>query len=212
MDSDEIKKLQSDRLRYLEKAYHESKGDPDAYMEWKTIGNELGLDENRSNSISSWLEKEDFIKFQASSIFSLTNLGMKTIEDAITKPDEPSGPLIAYNQINIGQMINSNIQQGTIDSIQNQTIQQNDLNAIKNLIEKLEDSLDHLHMTDIQKCDLITDIETIKAQTKSSNPKKQILSSVFNSIKNTLQSIQPIQPLVTQLIPSIVQIITLLSS
>jgi len=212
MDSGEIKKLQSDRLRYLEKAHHESKGDPDEIMDWKVIGNDLGLDEKRSSSISSWLEKEGFIQSKASSIFSLTNQGIKIIEDAITNPDKPYKPLIAYNQIYIKQMINSNIQQGTIKSIQNQIIQLNDLDVINKLIQKIEHSLGSLNLTEIQKHDLITDIETIKTQTKSSKPKKQIVLSAFNSINEILQSLPTAQLLVSELISSITQVMSTLSN
>jgi len=44
MNADEIKKLQADRLRYLESAYHKSGGDPQAYIPWEEIGKELGFE------------------------------------------------------------------------------------------------------------------------------------------------------------------------
>lgn len=210
MDANEIKKLQADRLRYLENAYHKSKGDPQAYIPWEETGQELGFDKDRTISIMYWLKNEGLINFQTTSSFCLTNYGIKITEDAITHPDISSGPLIAYNQISIGQMINSSIQQGTVNSIQNQTIQQNDLSAINDLIRKLENSLEKLSMTEIQKQDLIANIETIKAQAKSSKPTKQIILDAFSSISGILQALPTAQLLGTEIISHITQVVNAL--
>lgn len=105
-----------------------------------------------------------------------------------------------YNINIIGHMINSNIQQGTTDSIQNQTIQQNDLNAINDLISKLEKSLDKLLISDKQKQDLIANIQTMKAQTTTSKPARQIVADILNSIKDILQTLPAGQTIVTEII------------
>jgi len=209
MDADEIKKLQEDRLRYLESAYHQSKGDPSAYIPWEETGTELGFDKDRTISIMEWLKNEGLIDFQTTSSFNITNLGIGTIEDSISKPDEAIGPLVAYNTINIEKMENSQIQQGTINSEQTVTIiQQNDLTQINELLKNIESTISKVDINTDTKKDLESDIETIKAQIKSSKPKKNIVLEAFKSIKNILASISVIVSSHPELIEAITEILT----
>ncbi len=108
-------------------------------------------------------------------------------------------PSTIYLNIN-GPMINSNIQIGTIDSVQNQIIQQNDLKNIDELIRKLEKSLDELSILDVQKEDLIAHIEKMKVQITSKNPNRQTVASILNAIKDVLQTIPAGQTIVTEII------------
>lgn len=111
---------------------------------------------------------------------------------------------IAYNTINItGSVINSSIQQATVDSTINQTIQQNDLKAINDLISKLESTLDKLQISDKQKQDICTNIDTIKSQTKSSKPRKQIVMDALSSISGILQALPAGQTIVTEIMSNL---------
>ncbi len=210
MDADEIKKLQEDRLRYLEKAYHASNGDPSAYIGWEEIGKELGFVQGYTLSLAEWLRNEGFIKFTAIGVISITNRGIRIIEDAITNPETPSGPFISYNSIHIEQMIGSNIQQGTTNSTQNIIIQQNDVEMINKLVSRLEEVLENLNLSAVQKQDIIADIGTIKAQISSSKPKKQIVVDSLSSISGILQSLPTVQILATEIIPHITQVLNAL--
>lgn len=100
----------------------------------------------------------------------------------------------------IGQMINSNIQQGTRNSVQNQIIHEKDLNDINDLISKLETSLDELSISDKQKEELITNIQAMRTQTTSSKPHRQTVTNVLTAIKDILQTIPAGQTIVTELI------------
>lgn len=208
MNANEIKKLQSDRLRYLEESYHESEGDPSHYFEYMEIGKVLGFSEELTRKIIEWLVRENLIEAVAGTYFAVTTYGMKIIENAITNPEQPSGPLIAYNQINIGQMINSNIQQGNSASSITQTIQQNDLEIINDLIGELEGLLKNLQINGTAKQDLSAEIETIKAQMKSSKPKKQIITDGLNSINFILQSLPIAQATAGTIISHITQLLS----
>ncbi len=212
MDANEIKKLQVDRLRYLESAYHQSKGAPNSYIPWEETGQNLGFDRDRTIAVMYWLKNEGLIKLETFNSFQITNYGIKIIEDAITNPEEPVGPLIAYNSIQIDQMINSTIQQGSVNSTQEVTIQQNDVEKIITLIDKLEASLEKINLAAAQRQDITADLETIKAQTKSSKPKNQIIVDALNSISAILQALPATQVIVSELIPHISQVVNALGS
>lgn len=203
MDAEEIKILQADRLRYLENAYHRSKGDPQAYIPWEETGKELGFNQERIQAIMYWLQNENLIKFETTTSFCMTNYGIRIIEDAITNPEQPTGPFIAYNSIHIDQMINSNIQQGTVNSIQQVIIQQKDLEMINTFVNKFEGILEKLNLDSIQRQDVTVNIDTIRAQTKSSKPKKQTVVDALNSIREILQALPTAQILATELISNI---------
>ena len=199
MNAEEIKKLQADRLRYLERVYHKSEGDPGQYVPWEESGKELEFDRNYTIKLMEWLKNENYIKYETTAHIRITNFGIQVIEDSIANPTEPIGPFVAYNTIHVEKMINSQIQQGTQNSVQNIIIQKNDLVQVNNLVKKILDSIDGLELQSTQKQDLEAEIETIKSQTKSSKPKKQIVLSALSSIRDILKVLPPATHLVTEI-------------
>lgn len=124
------------------------------------------------------------------------------------KERESSEPLtfeksITYNTINVGQMINSSIQQGTHDSSQNQVIQQSDLNTIVSMINKLENAVEKLSLSEIQKNSILANIETVKAQTTASKPKREVILNSLNSVNDVLKDLPVGQAIVAEIISNL---------
>jgi len=119
---------------------------------------------------------------------SITHWGVKEVEQAISKPDESTEHFPPVNIINIENMNNSQIQQGTVSSTQTQVIEQSKIPEIQKILQKISDSLEQLELQGTNKEDLKIEIETINAQLKSSTPKKSIISECLRTITRILSN------------------------
>jgi len=111
---------------------------------------------------------------------------------------DKENPTNIFN-VSIGEMNNSNLQVGTINS--NQMIQQNDLQAINELIARLESSIEKIQGSDKEK--ILTKIESIKSQTKSKSPNRQIVADGLKSIHGILHAIPSAHSTITTIISNL---------
>lgn len=123
----------------------------------------------------------------------------KTESNNNSSNSEKEGITTNVFNVTIGEMNNSNLQVGTINS--NQTIQQNDLDLINDLIKQLENSVETLNGSDKEK--ILTQIESIKSQTKSKSPNRQIVTDGLKSIHGILQAIPSAHSTVTTIISNL---------
>jgi hypothetical protein len=151
----------------------------------------------------------DLIEDERLKQFADESLGRLKMNLRKLKKGESSKPPVINQDyhINIQNVSNSNFQLGTSNSIQNLTIQQNDLSAIIELISKLENSIDKLLISQAQKENLLANIETIKAQTKSSKPTKQIVVDALGSLRDILEALPAGQIIVTEIVSNLAHIL-----
>ena len=107
------------------------------------------------------------------------------IGENLTFSDKEKEAAASVN-IHVANMYNSQIQAATSHS--NQT-QHNDINIDKLnlLIQELENNLDKLSLDQDQNEEIVSEIETLKAQSKSPKPKRDIIASCLGSIKNIME-------------------------
>ncbi len=77
------------------------------------------------------------------------------------------------------------------------------MSKIGEIINKLEESLSGLLISQTQKKELLTHIETVKKQVKSPNHSRQAIVSVLGSIRDILQTLPAGQAIVIELISNI---------
>jgi len=93
---------------------------------------------------------------------------------------------ITYN-INIGTVSNSQIQQGTQDSVQQMETGKIDLKEVTKLLQSIKDSIDSLGIDSPEKEELLADLETIQSQASSPKPKATIIRKCWKSIRTILE-------------------------
>jgi hypothetical protein len=100
-------------------------------------------------------------------------------------PNEPEVPQVS-NEINIGSMTNSAVQQGSPGAIQSQNvaIQVDEATAA---IAAIEAHCGHLNLPAEKLSDLQSDLTTIKAQLAKATPSHSIVSEAARSIRNVLE-------------------------
>lgn len=135
-----------DRLRfdYLKRLYELSGGNRRAGVDMWAIGREFDLDRRNTARIFDYLKDAGLAAPQAAGgRIGITHEGIRAVEEALRVPETARQYFPAINIIAIGNMIESQIQQGTNDSTQTMTTKRGDGGS--SIREKDEERLAFLH-------------------------------------------------------------------
>ena len=114
----------------------------------------------------------------------LEEKGIMGNDMTFTSEEKKQASTIIYN---IGAMNNSQIQQGTINSTQIQTIQSFDKKYFDDFLKELKEHLSKNKLSKESNEIIKSDIKTIESQLKSPRPKKGILKESIISIRSILE-------------------------
>ncbi len=104
--------------------------------------------------------------------------------------DEPIQQSSTTNIVNIHSMVNSSVQQGSIDSSQIITVNSAEgLNELKLFLLELRQSIDALSLSAELRDEIIAEIETAEVQTKSPKPKGAIIKETLKTIRTILEGV-----------------------
>lgn len=185
----EINELKAARFKFLNHLYKLTGGDEMKSYQQSEIGQDLGFDEQLTDLIGQYLKNEGLIEYHAfGPMIGITHYGVNEIEDAISNPDQSSQyfpPVV--NIINISHMEGSQIQQGTTQSTQTQSIDINNKNDIHDFIEMLKTKIPELNLNEDDKLEIEADMASVQSQLMSSRPKKNILNECIRSIQRALE-------------------------
>ena len=113
----------------------------------------------------------------------LIDAGVVEIEAALSHSDRPTEHF-PVNIIHIGQMTNSMIQQGAVDSTQSDTFASFDMAAVAECVEQLKTLLPQLGLAGDNEAVAQSDLATIENQLSSPRPKVEIIKESLRSIRN----------------------------
>jgi len=182
-DINEIKELQRKRFEFLKRLYELSKGD--IYFEGSMfiIGQELDLDEQSTIKVTDYLSGEGLLKYTASGgHIGITHRGIKEVEKALSHPDRKTEHSPPIKVIQVGTMINSQIQQDSPGATQVQTIDADERAKLEGIIQSLKEQINELELNPQERDDLEVDISTMETQMRSSSPKKSIIIEALKAI------------------------------
>jgi hypothetical protein len=166
----ETSSTESQALRLLEALYYATRG-----KEEPVFLNDLrtGLSDEDARAAWSYLKDRHLVQTYAMPYAAKINAaGIDAIEGAQRRPDQASSafPSVSYNIVhntmNVGMMNNSPVQQGGIQSAQNQIVSYaaQDLADLGRLVNEFTAHIDELGLDARQKQKVETQIATIKAQ------------------------------------------------
>ncbi|MEM7064208.1 MAG: hypothetical protein AAF572_13720 [Cyanobacteria bacterium P01_B01_bin.77] len=185
----DINQERLNRLCLLEKIYEESGGDENCPVDPQNIARELGLDLNDLDRAMQYLKGEGLISYQNSLVNArITHLGIKEIENAKTTPDKATEYFPPFNLIYVeGNVTNSQLQQATSHSQQTLTVEAPLKSSILQTLSEIRASITELELKEQITNDLIGEIETIKAQSKVSQPKQSVIAASLGAIRSILK-------------------------
>jgi hypothetical protein len=134
--------IQQERFRFLTRLYNDTESDEFAYVNPTDLGTALGFSIPKIERICDFLQSEGLIGANISDYINITHKGMVEVENALSKPDEPTSYFPPTNSyvFHIGQMTDSQlqVQQGANQSSQVSTQSVNDLDAILKVVTDLK--------------------------------------------------------------------------
>ncbi|RYY75398.1 MAG: hypothetical protein EOO52_08315 [Gammaproteobacteria bacterium] len=185
---------QKKRLEFLRALYEAAKGSTNKYIESHGLGRDIGiLDLEEISNVVSYLYDEGLIDGDfaagenANAFVKLSHSGLQEIESFFAEPDVPTEHFQPMNILYVNQMIGSSIQQGTMNSTQNSTITFEFKEKLDNFLNLVDSKIEEIEAADELKSDILSELETIRAQNKSSKPKQSIIYSCLESLKNIFE-------------------------
>lgn len=118
----------------------------------------------------------------------ITHEGIRQVERALSSPDEPTDYFPPINVIYVGSMHHSQIQQGTLESLQHQSSADVSRDQLLEFIEEARVRIDELSLANNQRDEFIADLSTIEAQAKSPKPKQPIIREAIASVRLILEA------------------------
>ena len=120
-------------------------------------------------------------------IIAITHRGVLEVEELRDKPEVPTKHFPAFNVINVGTMIGSQISQASPASSQQITIGTDEKSAIENLIRELREKTSELALQAEDLSELRAEIATLESQLQSSRPKSNILRECLRTVRGILE-------------------------
>lgn len=187
-----LAELKKKRTQFMHAVYELTGGNELKSINMWKLGEKLGFGGHGSEltlKIYQYLVGEGLIRGTGlGGDFAITHWGIKEVESSLENPEQPTEhfvPLATINVIQVGSMVNSNIQQGGAGSTQTATISSAQIADLKQIIEELRQVIERKTLSPEQKEELNTEIEVLALEAKSSKPKA-------SRIKDSLSTAQKI--------------------
>ena len=114
----------------------------------------------------------------------IRHAGIVEVESAFSKPDEATSHFMPVNVLYVNQMIGSAVQQGTTSSSQSLTskIEVGEKEELSKFVEFASNILDTNKSESSAWQEIKSEIETLRAQSASPNPKRSIIKEALASV------------------------------
>lgn len=189
MSSQRMQELNRKRFALLHALYDTTEGHRHKIVNLFELAEELEIPRDEAYPIADWLNGEHLLDFQTvGGGIGITHEGIRQVEKALSSPDEPTDYFPPINVIYVGSMHHSQIQQGTLESLQYQLSADVSIDRLLEFIEEARVRIDDLSLGDNQKDEFIADISTIEAQARSPKPKQTIIHEALASVRSILET------------------------
>lgn len=185
-----IEERAQQRFQFLKTVYELTEGCPYSYVDMWKIGENQGLSPADTQNIVTWLFDEGLLgDGSLGGGIRISHKGVQEIEAALSHPEQGTQyfPSTVINIVNIGNMTNSQIQQGTTASTQSFKQALASMDSIRDELEKLKSAVANLNLDDETKLEVEAQIATVEAQLKSKRPIRVIIEESAKSLRNLLE-------------------------
>lgn len=192
------------RAQFLKAIYDAVGGRLHAYVDSKEIASKLGLSNDEwTDVLTYWISKR-MLNGTIGPQVALSPQGQQEVEDWFRHPTRPTQHLPAFNVVNIGTMINSQLQQGTVGSQQSGDWSQRDAEAVKAIVAAYDRQQGAADLAEPLAEELRAEMDTLRAQLNSPRPKRHLVIEVLKSIRTILENAAG-SAIATAVLPLVVQ-------
>ncbi len=186
----DIEKEKANQFRFLKLFYEKCGADEERECEEEKLGVELGFDKETTDRISRYLHAEGLLCYTGiGGPTAITHKGIVEMQQASSKPNQSTQHFPASTNIVqvMGDVIDSPIQQATQAS-QQILVDPNLQRALSDFLVELDKKKGGLKLDEDKQRDLGAEVETIRAQLKSSKPKHSIIKEALSAVRSILES------------------------
>jgi hypothetical protein len=192
-DRERIEQERRNRFKFLKQLYDEKQQLPSGRMQSTPaheVGQAVGLSADEAIKISGYLKDKGLLKYTAMGPkVGITHSGVEEVEAALADPEHPTSFFPPINVLNIhGDVHGSQIQQGTKDSSQHQTISSEDRLLLTSSIDELRQNLTTVSDAAARQ-DIEASLDTVAAQLRRTSPSRAVLTESLRSLRSVSEQI-----------------------
>lgn len=178
----------ADRFRFLNYVYEVTDGDEAPSVNMWEIGNKLGFTKDETQKIVDYLVGEGLIDYSAmGGAIELKHYGIVQVEEALSNPEKPTQYFPPINIIQVGQMFQSQVQQGSEGGVQVLTLNESVTAEIHSLMAELKKAVHSMNLSPENQKDTAGEIATIEGQMQTTKPKRSIIKESLISLRGILE-------------------------
>ena len=185
-----LKQKQKTRLKILHKLYELTNGDVDKFIQGHDLASNCGIaDDAQFKTAVDYLEGAYLLEAKRLNdgtpvLVQIKHAGVVEVEGAFLRPDEPTSHFLPVNVLYVNQMVGSSVQQGTVNSTQETTVQVSDgaTEELKRFVEVATTMLTSVDRSLPLWQEVKSDIETLRAQSLSPKPKRSVIRDCLASL------------------------------
>jgi hypothetical protein len=186
-----LDKKRRQRFQFMEAVYQATQGDRFKFTDLNAIAPAIGLSHEEADSVAQYLVDERLLKWQAfGGVIGITHEGVNEVEQALAHREQPTVHFPPVNVIHIEHMTQSQIQQGTVGSVQQivQATTPDESEAVKRFLTSLQNVKRELKLTADSEAEFDAQVATMESQMKSARPKRAILKEAGVAVLDILAS------------------------
>lgn len=208
-----LEKKREGRLRFMVKLYEIVDGFDAQAVETAQVAAELGLEISNPDDRLEVMKRVRYLQGEGlinvseairdTESINLTHKGVREVEDAMSKRDEPTEYFPAFSSVYANTVDNSSKQQSSSENVQAlTTITENNRLEVVRIIQSLKTWTGQLALDDDQRSEVEADIQTVETQLGSPRPKVRLIELSLQSVKRTIEEASSMPGTPTSIISS----------
>ncbi|MGA2879131.1 MAG: hypothetical protein ABSG13_09295 [Bryobacteraceae bacterium] len=176
-----------ERFRFLKALYDRVGDDITTGHHFTWIADDINLNHPAAARFAQLLASDHLVSLTNEGNLRITHTGIKEIEAALTKPESPTEHFPAY-VVNIQNMTNSTIQQGSHHSSATIVAQPGEIESLKQLLASIKEEQDKLQLSADIRAEMDSEIQTVESQLSSPRPKSVIVKESLRTLRTILEN------------------------
>lgn len=184
------------RTRFMEWLYETSDGNEVATVEEKAFVDETGVGERELENAIRYLEGEGLLRAHWSlggilpGGVSITHLGVREIEEALTRPAHPTEHFVPMMNITTvhGNVVGSQIQQGSPGASQEGALDVSGLQEIQDIVRATREALPNLDLSNEERFDLEKDLDMVEREISRARPRQGLIREILTSVRTVVEA------------------------
>lgn len=171
------------RLAYMRALLELCEGDRLNPVSVDEVARAIAIDDAEATRLTQYLADEGLLTWEMGHQVTITHQGVVETEEAIESPDRPTEHFPALNLTVYGDVVNSQLQAGTVGSVQVASLEGQWISTVQEFAAKLREALDQGHLSADSLSAAEDGLVAIESQLATSTPDRSIIRAGVRSVR-----------------------------